>query len=180
MKEYFLKSFLPNFWPNLASTIMAIVIGIPIALWLTRYQQAVQERVQQTEQMDRLRNALTTVAGSIEFNRGQLDQLAKNLAGDRAPFEAGLDLSAWDASKTEIIPFLRDAELQRRIGHHFERLASVARLTNLYLDQVAGVQSALQSSAQTGIALRNHLQEVTSELVKASADLQALIRQAQK
>ncbi len=157
-------AFWPNIWPGLASTVVGILIGVPIALGLAHYGLSIQERSRQADERARLQRGLTSLTVALRHNADRLRQLSDQLRSDRVPFDVALDVSAWDVSKQEIIPFLQDAEMQRRIAHHFTRTESVRRLAVLLLDQSVGVASALGGSAQTRKALSSHLQAESDDL----------------
>jgi hypothetical protein len=159
-----LESFWSNFWPGLASTIAGIVIGVPIALWLTHYGASIQERARQAVELARLQRGLQSLATAVRHNAEGLRLFSGALQKNQVPFDIGLDVSAWDVSKQEIIPFLQDAEMQRRIAHHFTRIESLRRSAALLLEQSFGVASALQGAAQTRKALSAHLQGQSDSL----------------
>lgn len=146
-----------SFWSGLASTVIGIVIGVPVALWLAHYGAAIQEHARRTEEEGRLERALLSVAVAVRHNAERTRSLAESLQLHQVPFDAGVDISAWEATKHEIVPLLKDAELQRRIAHHFTRIETIRRLATLLLDQSVGVASALQDAPRVREALRTHL-----------------------
>jgi hypothetical protein len=68
------------------------------------------------------------------------------LVTNRVAFDTTLDIAAWDASRDEIIPFLRNPRLHHRVAFHFGRLASLQRLYCLYFDLMAGTNAAMAGS----------------------------------
>ena len=156
-----------TFWPM----VTGILIGVPIALGLAHYGLSIQERARQADERARLQRGLTSVAVAVNNNSDRLRQLSDLLRADRTPFDVVLDVSAWDVSKQEIIPFLQDAEMQRRIAHHFTRTESVRRLVALLFEQSVGVASALGSSAQTRKALISYLQAESDDLSREARQL---------
>jgi len=165
------EAFWPNFWPSLASTLVSILIGVPIALGLAHYGLSIQERARQADDRARLQRGLKSLAVAVRHNADRLRDMSESLRGDQVPFDVALDVSAWDVSKQEIIPFLQDAEMQRRIAHHFSRAESMRRLAVLLLDQSVGVASALRGSAQTRKALSSHLQGESGSLSREARQL---------
>jgi len=151
--------------------VTGILIGVPIALGLAHYGLSIQERARQADERARLQRGLTSVAVAVNNNSDRLRQLSDLLRADRTPFDVVLDVSAWDVSKQEIIPFLQDAEMQRRIAHHFTRTESVRRLVALLFEQSVGVASALGSSAQTRKALISYLQAESDDLSREARQL---------
>jgi hypothetical protein len=87
-----------------------------------------------------------------------------------------VDYSAWDAVKSEIIPFLHDPELRRKLAYHFSRTEAVNRLNDLYLNYSAGIGSAVGGSEQTRTALRAYLLQNLSALETEAGELIAKIK----
>lgn len=165
------EAFWPNFWPGLASTVVGILFGVPIALGLAHYGVSIQEGARQADERARLQRGLKSLVVAVRHNADRLRHLSESLRDGRVPYDAALDVSAWDVSKQEIIPFLQDAEVQRRIAHHFTRAESVRKLAVLLLDQSVGVASALGGSAQTRKALSSHLQDESGNLSREAGQL---------
>jgi hypothetical protein len=159
------------FWPGLAAIVAGIVIGLPFALWLNSYTESIGQQAKQSEERQRLNDGLVAVRAAIDFNRTQLQQFAKNLESHVVPFDLGLDVSAWDVSKAEIVPHMRDPDLQRRLAYHFSGLAALTRLNGLYLDQTVGVPSALGGSDNTRATLRTSLLARTRQLIEEAQAL---------
>lgn len=171
-----MNSFWSSFCPNIVSTVVGIVIGVPIALWINSQAASVGERTRVEQERERLQRGLTVVLAAIDFNRERLQEFNAVLPNDQVPFDVGLDVSAWDVSRDEIVPFLKNPDLQRRLAYHFSQFGTLARLSTLYLDQVVGVASALQGADRTRTALRNHLLKKIHELLDES---QRLIQEVQ-
>lgn len=93
-----------------------------------------------------LRVGLLVVRAALEHNRARLISLVQSLENNRVSFDTTLDIAAWDASRDEIIPFLRSPRLQHRVAFHFGRLASLQSLCWLYLDLTAGAGAAMTGS----------------------------------
>src|SRR5262249_39188955 len=164
-------SFWPSFWPSFASTVAGILVGVPIALGLSHYGLSIQEGARQADERARLQRGLKSLTVAVRQNSERLRQLSDQLRGGQVPFDVALDVSAWDVSKQEILPFLQDAEMQRRIAHHFTRAESVRRLAALLLQQSGRVASALGGSTQTRKALSSHLQSESDELSREAQQL---------
>lgn len=159
------RAFWPNFWPGLASTVVGILLAAGIALGLAHYGLSIQEGKRQVDERARLERGLRSLTVAVRHNADRLRHLSDQLRGGRVPYDVALDVSAWDVSKQEIIPFLQDAEMHRRIAHHFTRTESVRRLAVLLLDQSIGVASALGASgAQTRKRLSSYLQVESDDL----------------
>ncbi len=164
-REHTLRyAFWSNFWPGLVSTVIGILVGVPIALYLTHYGVSIQEKAHQADERVRMHRGLESLAVAVRENAKILQHLSESVRENRVPFDVALDVTAWDVSKQEIIPFLHDAEMQRRIAHHFTRTESARRLFLLLLDQYVGVASALTGSVQFRKDLRSHLQREAENL----------------
>ncbi len=172
--------FWSGFWPNLASTFVGVIVGVPIALWLNSLSGRAAGRARKAEEHARLRTGLLAVLAALAHNRGRLGALLDVLQKHEALFDVTLDTAAWEASRDEIVPFLRSADLHRRVAFHFDRLRSLARLCSLYLDMIAGVASALGGVEKTRGALRDHLIATSRELLAQTdsihAEISALLR----
>jgi hypothetical protein len=164
-------AFWSNFWPGMASTIVGVVVGVPIALWLAHYGALIQERARQAEDRSRLHRGLQSLSTAMRHNTDRLRHLSEVLQKDQVPLDVGLDVSAWEVSKQEIIPFLHDADMQRRIAYHFTRTEALRQLAALLLDQYVGVTSALVNAPQNRQALRNHMQRETDNLYREAEEL---------
>jgi len=140
--------------------VLGVILAIPPALWLAN----TGERARHKAEAGRLTQALQIVSDTLSFNRQQFKEVLANLNSNRVPFELTADYSAWDAVKSEIIPFLHDSELQRRLAYHFSRTQAVAKLNDLYLNYTAGIGGALGGSEQTREALRPYLLQTLSAL----------------
>ena len=174
-----LNWFWSGFWPNLAATFAGIILGVPIALWLNRHMGGVAERNLRADESERLKNRLEVIRATLTHNRQKLLYLDQVLQQDSATFDVGLDLVAWEACRDEIIPFLKNPDLRRRIALYFGRLATVARLSALYLDQAVGVVSALGGVATTRTALKNHLLAFCQQLLTESEQLRTEIERVE-
>ncbi len=155
-----MSEFLTSFWPNFASTVIGVILAIPPGLWLARSG----ERARRREERQRVAQALGIIRDTLEFNRGRFRGASDNISQGQVPFELTADFSAWDAVKSEIIPFMHAPEIQRRLAYHFSRTAAVSRLHRLYFSYIAGTHSALIGSLQVRDMLENYLLQVLSEL----------------
>jgi hypothetical protein len=151
--------------------VVGILVGVPIAMWLANYGLSIQEKARQADERARLQRGLKSVGAAISDNSDRLRKLSDALRAGQAPYDVALDVSAWDVSKQEIIPFLQGAEMKRRIAYHFTRAESVRRLAALLLDQAVGVASALGTAAQTRTSLSSHLQAESDELSREARQL---------
>lgn len=167
--------FWSGFWPNLAATLVGIILGVPTALWLNRYVGRAAERNRRADESERLKNGLAVIRAALAHNRPKLLLIDQILRLDKASFDVGLDIVAWDACKDEIVPFLKSPDLQRRIALHFGHLGTTTRLFVLYLDQVAGMTSTLVGIETIRRTLKNHLLAACQELLKESERLDAEI-----
>jgi hypothetical protein len=168
--------FFRAFWPNLASTVLGVILAIPPALWLAN----TGERAKHKAESGRLTQALQIVSETLSFNRQQFKEVLATLNSSRVPFELTVDYSAWDAVKSEIIPFLHDPQLQRRLAYHFSRTQAVTKLNDLYLNYTSGIGAAIGGSEQTRDALRTYLLQTLSALDVEAGQLIEEIKHARR
>ena len=174
-----MNEFWTAFWPNFASTLSGLVLGIPLGLWVNHRMIAHSEKIRKTEENKRLHHALDTVNSALSFNQGKLRDLITTLKCDRAFLDPGIDQSAWEACREEIIPFLRDPVLQRQIAYHFAQLRSLTRLSNMYLDFVAGVGSALGRAPELRASLRDYIMNISDDPAAESTKIKGEIMNVQ-
>jgi hypothetical protein len=151
------SSFWASFWPNLASTIIGVVIGLPIAIWLNSRAEKRAAKERTIESQTLYRRAILAIVAGLAHNEKKLQALLDALANSNALFDLGLDVTVWDITKDQIVPLLHDPELARRIAFHFATLSTQSRLSNLYLDQFAGIAAALGGGEKTRDVLKAHL-----------------------
>ena len=173
-----MTGFWEAFWPNFASTLIGLLLGLPFALWTDRQITARSERRQRKEERNRLANSLDTLSRALSFNRERLKCLVQSLSNNRAPFDPALDYSAWDAVKSEIIQHLHNPTLQQRIAYHFSRMEAVTKLSDLYLNYVAGIGATIGGSEQMRDSLRGYLLNTLQQLDIESEQIMQAIQAA--
>ena len=152
------SQFWSNFWPNFASTIGGLILGLPIALWTNRIVVAGQSRKQKNEEKARLEKALHIIKQTLAENKQRLLITREVINDNKVQFETQFDISAWDAVKTDIIKFLHDPLLQKRIAYHFLCLSALDKLNSIYLDSTAiGVSSIITGREQMKESLKTHI-----------------------
>lgn len=166
------SSFWPAFWPNLASTVIGVVVGLPIALWINAKSNKTAIANRRADDSAALRHGILALLEGFVHNQKQLRTLIVTLAENKALFDLGLDTSAWDISKEQIVPLLKKPELARRVAFHFSTLIAQSRLSNLYLDQVAGVAAAIGGVEQTRAGLKAYLASKSTQLLTEGELLQ--------
>lgn len=119
--------FWTGFWPNIAATFLGVIAGVPAALWLNRLSVQQANARLQAEEQRRLRVGLEAVLTACSHNQQRMEVLLSMPVG-QSPLDLELDTSAWEASKQQILPVLRDADLQCRIAFHFDRIKTLSRL----------------------------------------------------
>jgi hypothetical protein len=157
--------FWVGFWPNLAATLAGVIVGLPIALWLNRWSERASSRSRRADEAQRLKVGLLVVRAALEHNRTRLINLVQSLENNRVSFDATLDIAAWDASRDEIIPFLRSPRLHHQVAFHFGGLAALQRLCGLYLDLTAGAGAAM-----TGSGVDDARSQLRASLVATTKD----------
>ncbi len=168
--------FWSSFWPNLCSTLVGVILGVPTALWLNAQAGRTANARRETENRERLENGLRAIVAALSYNRERVKSCLATLTNNQALFDVGLDAGAWETSRDEITPVLSNPELHRRIALHFVRLATLNRLSSMYLDMVAGIASALGGVDQTRDALRLYLISISNELLNDSGALEIEIK----
>jgi hypothetical protein len=172
---YLSSEFWVNFWPNLASTICGLIIGLPLGLWTNRLVISSETRKQRKNDKNRLDNALQIIKETLVENLTRLENTRSVIQGNQVQFDTEIDTSAWDAIKSDIVQFLKVPLLQKRIAYHFSRIASYARLNQLYLDSTSGISSALLSSPVRRTNLKTYILENIEFLVSDSHQINQLI-----
>lgn len=163
--------FFEGFWPNFIATALGILIGIPAALWVNRYAVKAAEAAQRNTEKQRLQQALDVVSRAIKGNKALVDQVVAMLPSGYV-WGLPLDLSAWEVTQGEIIPYLRDASVQQRLAYHFSQLNLLVKQVDLHTSYHIGVTSALSNAAQIRtaigpqiVAMANRLSGEASQLV---------------
>jgi hypothetical protein len=175
-----MENFLLAFWPNFAATFTGILIGVPIALYLNARSIKVANKNRLDDELVQLTHGLDAVVLSLNHNEPLLIKLITTVESKQPIYDTSLNLSAWEACREMIVPYLNDAELSRLIAYHFERLASVARLASMHLDWEVGVASAVGGSEKTRDALAANIVQSASLLIADTVTLRAAIKNAQK
>jgi len=173
----FSESFLPSFLPNFASTVIGVIFGVPIALWLNRKAQHSFNLERQKEKKDQLFHGLQSISEALEINRKELDHLVLVLESNNAVFELMLDYAAWDAAREQIVSVLRNAELVRKIAHHFEQMKNMSRTCERYLDMAIGIQSAMSGIEEKRNKLKLFLINRSKSLSLEARALRELIKE---
>ena len=148
------NDFWITFLPNVVATLVGVILGVPIAMWLNRLSLSATNRRDEFEGRKRLRHGLEALIAALVHNQAALQAIAAQVVEGRIPFDSAIDAVAWDASRSEIVPFLRDPDLHRKAALYFSRVESLRRLTGMYLDVMLG-RTVLTPIAQDD--LRQHL-----------------------
>jgi len=145
----FLSKFLEAFLPNLVATLIAVGLGIPIGLWFNRRMLASAEPLKAQDEQHHLETALLTLEHSLTANRPRLQKVTEMLDEGPILLDFDLDISTWEAVRTEVVPYLHSPQLSSRLAHHFGRLGSVVKLQELYVSLVVkDLSSALSHVRQ--------------------------------
>lgn len=163
--------FWSAFWPNVAATLVGVVVGVPIALYLNSLAGKASHARAKADGAARLRNAVLSLSSALDHNELKISALKANLEQARAVFELGIDVAAWEATRSQVIENLDDPGLYRRLALYHSDLQNLSRLCVMYLDMVAGIASALGGVEGTRDALRNYLLARASQLLAESASL---------
>lgn len=166
-----------NFWPNFASTIGGLIIGLPIALWTNRKIIKEQTKKKEAEDIGRLSNALDIIKKTLIENNSKMLDLENTIYQNQVQWETRLDISAWDAVKNDIIQYLHNPNLQKRIAYHFSRLNTLSHLNGMYLESTTGVTSIITGRDHMKEILKNYLISTIGSLLQDQQEILDLIDQ---
>ena len=158
------SQFWIDFWPNFTSTVFGLFLGLPLALWTNRIFSNTQNKQNIAEQTQRLNNALEILKQTLLENNDRLKTTINTINGSQVQFDIQLDISAWTAVKDDIVQYLHDPNLKKRVAYHFSRLSTIAQLNTMYLDFATGVLGTLSNAAVTREALKAYLLLTANEL----------------
>jgi hypothetical protein len=170
--------FLASFLADTAATVLGVFIGLPLAMWANRKLAERGEQRRQREEEIQLANALEVVAHALTHNRGRFEFLSVVLADTHATFDPALDYSAWEATRGEIAPLLRNSELQQRLAYHFARIRALTDLHKDYLNYFVGIAGTLAGAEVAKSRPRDVLTEIQAELDADAEQLISLINAA--
>jgi hypothetical protein len=173
-----LPDFLASFLADTAATVLGLFVGLPLAMWANRKLAERSEQSRRKEEELRLANALEVVAHALTHNRDRFQFLGIVLADTHATFDPALDYSAWEATRAEIAPLLRNSELQQRLAYHFARIRALTDLHKDYLNYFVGIQGTLAGAETAKKRLRDVLTEIQAELDADAEQLVGLINGA--
>jgi hypothetical protein len=69
--------------------------------------------------------------------------MLSTLANNQVSIDPALDYSTWDAVQRDIIQYLDEPFLQRRIAYYFSRLRTLLQSQSMYLDSTNGITASL-------------------------------------
>ena len=167
--------FWDNFYPNFISTVLGLILGLPIALWTSRILESFQEKKKKRLEKERLKRAIEVIDKTLTDNKDWINQSGQIIKDNKIQFELIIDTSTWDAVKNEIIEFLHDPVIQKRLAYHFSRLKSYERLYSMYIDFSKGVNAIISSSEKTREVIKTQLLNSTSFLLTDIDEIQTLL-----
>jgi hypothetical protein len=159
-----MDTFLIAFWPNLAATLVGVALGLPIAMWVNRLALRGVERTAKRNQAQRVDHALHVLISAMQANGESLRKYTTVLAEAKVSWRLGLDVSAWDAIKTDFIAELTDPSLRREVAFHFSQLAIFTALNQAYLEFNFGTNASMSGSQATRINIAENLKAMCNEL----------------
>lgn len=162
--------FFKSFWPNLLATLGGVLIGVPVALWLTGRAREYQAREERAANDERLSHALEVLAVAIQDNLGLLKESRDGIAKG---YVTGLPLnvSAWDAAKSDITPLLRDTKLKVLAAHHFEQLGLFGAHVERHAEYFIGTRATLMSAPKIREGLGRDLIPFADRLIAEVEEL---------
>jgi hypothetical protein len=170
-----IAEFFKNFLPGFAAT----VLGIPVGLWANSLVVAQAEEAKRKEEATRLYDSLATINEALTFNILQSGIMLQEHMNGKAFFYVQLDSSTWDVVKKDIIQYLDDPALRRRIANHFSRIEEIRRIESIYLDSVVGVMSALYELPPLKQTLSGELPRIIDQVAKEAQMLKQHIDSVQ-
>jgi hypothetical protein len=166
-----MDAFLIAFWPNAAATLVGIVFGLPIALWVNRLALKGAARASLKSQSQRLDHALQILMSAMESNQRILQEYAQVLSESKVRWRLNLDVSAWEAIKTDFIGELTDPSLRRQVAFHFTQLLVLTNLNQEYLGFAFGTNASMSGSERTRESINADLKSMCEELDKRAGEL---------
>lgn len=176
----YIGNFLSSIGPDLFVMFVALLLGIPFALWTDRRLKKREERAEITANKERLVRGLNVLETALRYNRRRFDYLTQTFAGGVVEFDPALDLSAWEACITEVVPLLHDADLRRRLAFHFSRLEALAKVHNRALNLAVGMESTLMNAQNTRTRLKPYLLATMEALDGEAASLITALAEAKE
>ena len=159
-----MDAFLIAFWPNVVATLVGVVVGLPIALWVNRLALRGAEQTAKSGQAHRADHALQVLISAMQGNGTLLREYAEVLATAKVRWRLGLDVSAWEAIKTDFIAELTDSSLRREAAFHFSQLEVLTVLNQEYLQFIFGTNASMSDSDATRTSIGNHLKTMCNDL----------------
>lgn len=158
----FFKNFLPGF--------TATVLGIPVGLWANSWVVAQTEKAKRKEEAVRLYHSLAALDEALHFNILQSGMMLREHMNGQAFFDFKLDSSTWEVVKNDVIQYLDNPPLRKKIAFHFSRIEELRKIESIYLDSAVGIMSALGQSPlrQT---LNEDLPGRISQLIQVAQEL---------
>ena len=166
-----MDTFLAAFWPNAAATVAGIVLGLPVALWINRLALKNTERSTLSNQAQRLNHALQVLIAAMESNQSVLGEYATVLSESKVSWRLNLDVSAWDAIKTDIVAELTDPDLRRQLAFHFMKLNALRNLNTEYLGFAFGTNASMSGSEKVRESIKGNMKSMCEELQVHSSEL---------
>lgn len=154
----FILSFWADFWPNLSATLLGLVVGLPFALWTNGIIQRGAKKKEVREADERLNKALSVLHEVVFQNSSKLKTMVDTLQKSKIPFHLGINVSAWESVKKDVLEISHDSKLKTTISAHFSNLNKLTELNTKYLDYAAGTIALLGGAEQARDELKKHIQ----------------------
>lgn len=158
----FFKDFLPGF----IATVLGIPIALPFALWTNSLIVAQTEKAKQKEEAASLFRSLTAIKEALTFNSLHFGIMLQTFKDNRIPLDDHVDSSTWDAVKADVVQYLDDPSLKRRIAYHFSRMKELHRLQAVYIENTVGTTASLWQEPPLKQGLSEYLPEMIAKLLK--------------
>jgi hypothetical protein len=178
--KIFEAMFWNNFWPNFISTILGLILGLPIALWANRIIENSQSRKKLKVDKARLSRTIDILNKTLEQNRGLIQESMTLINDHKIQFEIIIDTSTWDAVKNEVIEFLHEPTIQKRLAYHFLRLRSFRDLYHTLFEHSKGIAATISGNERTKDVLKRQLTNSADFLLSDTDEILTLLKQINK
>lgn len=161
MSEFW-KAFLPSF----IATILGVGLATLGAIWTNNKVIAQTEKAKRKEEVVKLVRSLTVIKEALTFNNEHFLNMLQLHKNDNSIFYFRCDDSTWDVVKNDVVQYLHNPALQRRIAYHFSLIKELRKIEAIYLDSSVGAIASLQhGQAPLKQVIGTHIPEIIQELI---------------
>jgi hypothetical protein len=154
-----MENFWQYFWPELAATIIGASIGVFFGLFSDRKVREWSEQSKIEEEHQRLAIALDILIVKLEQNKIELEYIIKTLKDNGCIYISGIDCSAWEVTRADIMLYLHQPSLQQKITSLFSMMEKMMKLLDLHRDYSIGNLAILTSAEPMRETIKNYFFE---------------------